>query len=251
MVEDQESKKRMILGVSIIAIVVIVIYSIIRYGAEGAFTVIKKIIWGFVILGIIFMVGYVIFRLLQQPKVDLVANDREDIIEAGMLSRPPLLRDLYLTGDKEHSEALVGKIIGYCQIQNYSKAEEGEARDEDCFVFKTKGFPLGIFEQPKVIRCYPEEHSQLIGDVRVFCVSLIQKYGYFFPNRAFLDVERIDTSVTKEAYRGQLHEFLRDLVDVSKKASGLDSEHRKELESKKLLKIPSDLGQREERGDKR
>jgi hypothetical protein len=105
-----------------------------------------------------------------------------------------------------------------------------------------------MFEEPKVLRTLEDEHSQLVGDVKVYGVSMIKKFGYFWPNRAHLDIARIDHSIIKEAWRGQIHEFLKDMVDLSRKSSGLDADHRKEMESRKLLKIPTNMGEQESRG---
>jgi hypothetical protein len=204
--------------------------------------------------------------LFKKPKVDLVAKDMQDIIDAGTMSKPPMMRDLYFTGDKEHGEFRVGKIIGYCQLQSYkdlnrianlSKEElellEKKGIDpsnyiikEDCFIFKRMGF-LGFLEPPKVLRTLEDEHSQLIGDVKIFAVSMIKKYDYYWPNRGHLDIARIDTAIIREAWRGQIHQFLKDMVAINQRAAGLDADHRKDLENRKLLKLPSPMGEPQER----
>jgi hypothetical protein len=248
MVFDDEAKKKMMIYFSIAVFVGIIIYALITSGAMGARAVLWSIVKYTVILGIIFAIMYVGYKIFfAKTEVNLVANDRKDIVEAGTLCKPPLLRDLYLTGDKEHGESRLGRVIGYCQIQNYEDAEEGLPIAEDCIIFKKYRFPISWFEDPKVLRCYPEEHSQLIGDIRVFAVSPILKYGYYFPNSAFLNVRRIDQSIIKEAWRGQIHETLKDLVAITKRASGLDSEQQKQLDYRKLLKIPTSTGESESR----
>jgi hypothetical protein len=92
-----------------------------------------------------------------------------------------------------------------------------------------------------------DEHSQLIGDVKIYAVSMLKKFEYYWPNRAHLDVARIDHAVIKEAWRGQIHEFLKDMVSISKRSVGMDSEHQKEMENRKLLKLPSPLSEPESR----
>lgn len=181
-----------------------------------------------------------------------------------------MIGDLYVTGDKEHGEFRLGRITGYCQLQSYkdidvlagltqSQLAEMDARGEipsqyiikeDCFVFKRFPFPFSLFEQPKVLRTFEDEHSQLIGDVKVYCVSLIRKFSYYWPNRAHLDIARIDIGVIREAWRGQIHQFLRDAVSIQQRAIGMDPEFRKDLDKRKLLKIPSPLGNQEESGGK-
>jgi hypothetical protein len=194
-------------------------------------------------------IALLVYKFFQKTPVNLIENTRKDIINAGTLCKPPFLHHLYLTGDRGHSEMKIGKIMGYCQIQSYQKAEKGEARDEDCFIFKKFMFPLSLFERAKVFRCFPEEHTQLIGDVKIRAITPVLKFGYYFPSHSFLDIERIDESIVKEASRGLIHEVMKDLVSITQKASGMDSSHEKSLEQRKLLKIPTELSQRQERGD--
>lgn len=245
---DEDVKKKFIIFFVIILFVAIIVWSFVKAGSQGVKAVIKTTIKYVVIVLIVGILAWAAYKIFfTKPDVNLVANDRKDIIEAGILTKPPLLRDLYFTGDKEHGESRVGRILGYCQIQSYERAADGNVMEEDCFVFKKFRFPLSLFEAPKVFRCFPHEHSQLIGDVRVFAVSPIFKYGYFFPNSAFLNVRRIDQSIVKEAYRGLIHETLKDLVSITQRASGMDAEQRKQLEYRKLLKIPSSLSEEESR----
>jgi len=256
----------------IVGIVLILILVSIYIWATGGASSLQGFVWSiakwmifFVIIGIII---FVVFKFLQKPKVDLVSVDAQSIIEAGILSKPPMLKDLYFTGDKEHGEFRVGKIIGYCQLQSYkdlnkvaglSEEEVEEVRNrgidpsqyiikEDCFVFKKFGFPMSLFEAPKILRTLEKEHSQLVGDVKIFGVSMIKKYSFYYPNRAHLDLSRIDIAVIREAWRGQIHEFLKDMVAINQRAVGLDSEHKKDLDNRKLLKVPSPFGEQESRG---
>jgi hypothetical protein len=266
--ESFADKNRAIIAIVIIAFVLIIGYIAISQGVGSA----KDFIWSLVKWVIFFaifgLIIWAVLKFLQKPRVDLVSVDIQNIVEAGVLSKPPMLKDLYFTGDKEHGEFRVGKIIGYCQLQSYKDLNkiaglsEEELEDlrqkgidpsqyiikEDCFVFKKFGFPFGLFEQPKVLRTLENEHSQLVGDVKIFAVSMIKKYDQYFPNRAHLDIARIDHAVIKEAWRGGVHEFLKDMVQINQRAVGLDSEHKKSLDERKLLKIPSPLGESQDRG---
>lgn len=266
--ETHSDKGRIVVFGIVLIVIVIVIYTLVTSGTEGLKATTMKILTYVIIAAIVGLIIWVVIKILQKPRVDLVAADMKDIIDAGRLSKPPMLKDLYFTGDKEHGEFRVGKIIGYCQIQSYKdlnkiadlneKEEEALRKEgiepskyiikEDCFVFKRFGVPFSFFEEPKVIRTLEDEHSQLVGDVKVYAVSMIKKYGYYWPNRGHLDIARIDLSVIREAYRGQVHTFLREMVSINQRASGLDADHRKELENRKLLKIPGPLGEQEQRG---
>jgi hypothetical protein len=87
----------------------------------------------------------------------------------------------------------------------------------------------------------------MIGDVKVYGVSIIKKYDVYWPNRAHLDIARIDIGVIREAWRGQVHQFLKDAVSIQQRAVGLDADFKKRLDERKLLKIPSPLGEEESR----
>jgi hypothetical protein len=265
--ESHSDKSRIILVGVIIVVIIIIIYILLTQGFTGIQSFIWSVVkWGLV-AAVIGLIIFVVMKILQKPKVDLVAADMQNIIDAGMLSKPPMMSDLYFTGDKEHGEFRVGKIVGYAQLQSYkdlNKISSLTVEDleslkkqgidpahyiikEDCFIFKKFGFPFSLFEAPKVLRTLEDEHSQLVGDVKIYGVSMIKKYGYYWPNRGHLDIARIDHAVIKEAWRGQIHEFLKDMVAISQRSTGLDADHRKELENRKLLKIPSPLGESETR----
>ena len=246
-----------------VVLAVILAYTFFTSGAAGISAVLKKFLTYAIIAVVIGLIVWVVLKILQKPKIDLVENDRQDIIDAGMMSKPPMVQDLYFTGDKEHGEFRVGTIIGYCQLQSYKDLDliagltqvqirEMEEKEEipaqyiireDCFIFKRFPFPISFFEKPKVLRSLEDEHSQLIGDVKIYGVSMIKKYGYYWPNRAHLDIARIDIGVIREAWRGQIHQFLKDAVTIQQRAIGLDSEFKKDLDKRKLLKIPSPLGE--------
>jgi hypothetical protein len=247
--DPSEKKNRQMLVLCVAIFVGILIYAIWTQGAMG----VKAVIWTTVKVAIVVLIfigiGFAVYKIFFEKKeINLIANDKQSIINAGTLCKPPLLRDLYFTGDKEHGEAKIGHIIGYCQIQTYEKAHEGKALPEDCFVFKTSGFPFSLFEEAKVFRCLPHEHSELVGDCKVYAISPVERFGYYFPNHVYLNVKRIDESVVKSAQRLLVHEIMKDLVTVTKLSMGLDSTHDKAIEGRKLLKIPTSLGSQEESG---
>jgi len=272
--ESGADKRKAIIIVILVLFIGICIYTYARYGFTGFKDFISRILTWMIVLAIFGGIIYLVFKIMQRPKVDLVATTMQDIIDAGMFSKPPMLKDIYFTGDKEHGEFKVGKIIGYCQIQSYKDlnkiagltpeqivklqkeaALKGEEWDpslvlipEDCFVWKKMMWPFSLFEQPKVLRVLDDEHSQLVGDVKIYAVSMIKKFGYYWPNRAYLDIARIDHAIIKEAWRGHIHEFLKDEVAIARRAVGMDAQHQKALEERKLLKIPSPMGETESRG---
>lgn len=267
--ETKGEKNKVVLVIVVLILAIILAYVWYSSGSSGVTAIIKKWIIYVIIAAVIGLIVFAVMKYLQVPRIDLVENDRQDIIDAAILSKPPMLRDLYLTGDKEHSETRLGRLIGYCQLQSYKEldvlagltkpqVEEMEEQGkipseyiikEDCFVFKKFPFPFSLFEAPKVLRVLEDEHSQLIGDVKVYAVSIIKKFDYYWPNRAHLDIARIDIGVIREAWRGQVHQFLKDAVTIQQRATGMDPEFKKDMDKRKLLKIPSPMGESESRGN--
>jgi hypothetical protein len=265
--ESHKDRKTMILVLVVLVVAGLAVYVVWTSGSAGLEAMFWKFVKWAVVLVLIGIVVYIVFKIFQPKKIDLVENDRQDIIEAGILSKPPMVRDLYFTGDKEHGEFRVGKIIGYCQLMSYKdldilaglsprQIEELEKQGkipaeyiikEDCFIVKSMPWPFSLFEDPKVIRTLEDEHSQLIGDVKVYAVSLIRKFSMYYPSRAHLDIARIDIAVIREAWRGQIHQFLKDEVAIVQKAVGMDADYKKNMDQRKLLKIPTPMSQQEEK----
>ena len=117
--DPAEKRKRQFIIFSVVIFVCIILYAVWTRGPLGVRAVfsmiIKTTLWLLVLLGIVFAIYKIFF---EKREINLVANDKQAIINAGKLCKPPLLRDLFFTGDKEHGEAKIGKIIGYCQIQS-------------------------------------------------------------------------------------------------------------------------------------
>jgi uncharacterized membrane protein (DUF485 family) len=260
--EAREDKSRIIWAIVVVILVLLLVYIYLTSGFTGVSDILKRLITYAIIAAVIGLIVWVVLKILAKPKVDLVAQNIKDIIDAGIMSRPPMVKSIYATGDKEHGEFFIGNLIGYCQIQSYKDLDllanltddqleklEAEGKipseliiKEDCFIFKRLPFPLSFFEQPKVLKTLEHEHSQLVGDVKVYCVSLIKKFDVMYPNRAHLDIIRIDIATIREAWRGLIHQYLKDSVAINQRAVQLDSEYRKDLDMRKMLKLPG-MGQ--------
>jgi hypothetical protein len=89
----------------------------------------------------------------------------------------------------------------------------------------------------------PDQHSDLIGDVYVYGISLIMKYGFYFLNTDMLDFKAIDKTVANDTYRTLMYETLGDMKQIVDRSIGLDEAYRKEQMNQKLLKIPMMSGQ--------
>jgi uncharacterized membrane protein len=265
--ETRGERNKVVIFILVLVAAIILGYIFYTSGSLGVMAVLKKWIIYLIIAAVLFLIVFAVMKFLQKPKIDLVENDRKDIIDAAILSKPPMVRDLYATGDKKHGEFRLGRIIGYCQLQSYKQldvlanltrdqveamAMKGDIPSqyiikEDCFVFKKFPFPFSLFEDAKVLKVLEDEHSQIIGDVYIYAVSVVKKYGMYFPNRAHLDIARIDVAVIREAWRGGVHQFLKDQVSINQRASGLDSDFKKDMDKRKLLKVPSQLGEEDSR----
>ena len=247
--EDVQTKKKVITLLVILLLIGIVIYSWFTSGGAGVKAIIMNIIKILIVIAIIIIVAFLVYKIFfSKTQIDVVEVEKQNLIKAGLTLKPVFLNNLYIAGDREHGRAKVGSIKGFTQIQSYADAEQGKSIDEDIFIFKQTSFPLSLFESYKIFRCLKDEHSPLAGDVDIYTVAPIFKYGYYYPNQSFLDVRRIDGGIIKEAWRGGIHEFLKDFVGITKRATGLDTEHKKMQEQQKLLKFPAgSIGEKETR----
>lgn len=176
----------------------------------------------------------------------------------------PILKDLYVSGDKGWVRSKVGAIKGICRISvptrnyiyddiidpktgNITKKlrttinERGEqiaeyeigSVEQDCFRVKA-----GLFEEDLIIRVSPQDHTQMIGDVTLFGYSLIPISEYFFLNTDHLDVRQIDFAILKEAERTVAFVTMTDMKEIVDKATGIDARHKKGIEAKSLVEVP-------------
>lgn len=254
----------------IIAIILAVFVGVLLFfGTSGIFKAIFITIQILFFLGIIFLLGYLFYHLfLKKHKFDVNYVNKQKIIDAASRIKRPLLKDLYLSGDKGHSRALVGTITGYLRMQvvirNYiyldkidpktgqitkelatTLDERGqpkpqytlEKKEQDVFVVKPKGLK-GMFESPMVIRVDPDEHNDLVGDVDVYGYSIIPLGEYWVLNNDMLDVRKTDFAVLKEAERTIAYVTMTDMKEIVDKATGADAGHKKGIEKKSLVELP-------------
>lgn len=229
-----ENKNRMILGFAVIFIIVVAVLGYLLGGLRGIanlFNFLKWVVIGSIILGMI--VWGVWFLFIRKIRDDRVALNMQQIVKLAKLTKPSTIRDLYLSGDKEHPQIRLGVITGYTRIKNM-KGEE-----EDVFCWKKAGFPLSMFEDSKAIRLQPEQHSEMIGDIIMKGIALVTHGGFFYVNTDHLDTEMIDQTIKTEVIRKFALDVLSDVKIISDLAVGLDSSHVKGMESRSLLKIPT------------
>lgn len=226
-------KKSVIIYI-LLGVIILGVASYFLLGTRGVVAMMRTlrtlVIWTIVIGIAVYGVWYFFIRKERDDRVHLNAKR---VIEQSLIYKSPFLRDLYISGDKNHPQVRLGKITGYSRVANV-KGEQ-----EDVFVFKRAGFPFGIFEEHKAIRVPPDKHSDLIGDVVIEGISLIYFGGFFYVNSDYLDYEKIDQTITTEIKRTTMFDMLKDWKVVIDMALGISPEHQKVLERKDLLKIPS------------
>ncbi len=249
-------------------ILAVTIFVLMVFGFGGIFKVMITILQILLFFAILFALAYLFYYLfLKKQKFDVNYVNKERLTDAATRIKRPLLKDLYLSGDKGHSRALVGTIMGYARIQvlsrNYiykeekdeqgiitkvlytKKNEKGDKlpqytlnkQEQDVFVVKTKGL-AGMFSESMVIRVSPEDHDELIGDVTIYGYSIIPIGGYWFLNSDHLDVRKIDYAILKEAERTIAFTTLSDVKELIDRATGIDAKHKKSIESKSLVELP-------------
>lgn len=215
----------------IIAIIVVLMFFL--FGGYGIWSVITWSVIGIVFIGIIALTFYAVYHIFfEEKRVDINALNHEKLVQSAKLSKPPYLNSLYIKGDKTHQSAWIGKILGYCRIENF-KGEQ-----EDVFVVKRSLWLFRFLEENRVVRIRPQDHSELIGDIYLNALSLIKIGEYYYINQDYLDLKQIDESIKSEAMRTMMHMTFSDMKTMVDIAAGLDAIHNKQIENKKLLQQP-------------
>jgi hypothetical protein len=189
-----------------------------------------------VVVPVLVVIGLIIFGIWRififKPRYDNLFLNKKKVIETAALTKPRILRDLRLSGDRNHPGVTVGHIIGY--TNDYDT--QGKLMD----VFSFKRFKLPViswFEEPKAVYVYPEDRSQLAGDVTIYSLNLKQIGGFFFP----IDYtwgSAMDIKIKEDIYRTFSFTLLSDLKEISDASRGLHALHQEELERKELFKSP-------------
>lgn len=246
----------------VVIIVFIIILGTVFFGIKSIGKVLIFVLGFLLVLSIIGIVIWAVWYLfIKKQKFDATYQNKKRLVEAGKISKPESVNDLYLSGDRGHSRVKIGKIVGYCRVKVMKKVveydqETGEAKlkeddkgvkrevsslveeEQDIFIIERGGFPLKFFLEPLVVRVRPDESDSLIGDVTLRGFSLVPISEYYFLHQDYLDVRKIDFNILKEAERGIYFESLKDTKEIIDKAIGIDSTHKKDIEKKNLWEIP-------------
>ena len=236
--DNRDSRKTAIVIV-IVIFVVILLLALLFGGTQGLFGVIKFFITIAFVFGFIGLAFFVVWYLfIKKHKRDVPFENWKDYLRSAKDNGADMMGDLILTGDKYHSAKVFMTITGYLRVMGF----DGKEYD----MFSGKRNPMNPFEEDKIIMLEPNQHSDLIGDVFVYGISLIKKYGYYFLNIKTMDFNAIDKTVAMDTYRTLMYETLGDMKGLMDRATGLDAEFRKEQMQQKLLKIPVFSGQQQQ-----
>lgn len=255
------NKKGMMVLIIIIIVAFLLILGTVFFGIRSVGKILIFLIGFLLVLSIIGIVFWAVWYLfIRKQKFDATYQNKKRLISAGKISKPDSVNDLYLSGDRGHSRVKIGKIAGYCRIKVMKKVvaydeETGEPimkikdgkkyevsnlleEEQDIFVIERGGFISKMFSEPMVVRVRPDESDSLIGDVTLKGFSLVPISEYYYLHQDYLDVRKTDYSILKEGERTISHEMMKDFKEITDKAIGLDSGHKKDIEKKNLYEIP-------------
>lgn len=233
--DNRESKKTGIFLIIILIIVVLIIAFIVG-GVGGIFGIIKAFFTIGLIVGFFGFLFYIIYYLFfKKVRRDIPYENWKAYLKSAEDNGADMMEDLVLTGDKNHSSKRFMTIKGYLRIKSF------DGKEYDMFVGKKN--VSNPFEEPKIVMLAPNQHSDLIGDVFVYGISFILKYGYYFLNQTMLDFNAIDKAVANDTFRTMMYETLGDMKGMMDRAVGLDADEIKNRNAQKLLKIPMLSGQ--------
>lgn len=233
---DNKQSGRMGIILIIIVFVIILIISFVLGGTSGFFGVIKFFLTLSMIVvffGFVFYIIYYIF--FKKFRKDVPFENWKSYLRSALDNGSDMMEDIILTGDKYHSAKRFMTIKGYLRILGF------DGHEYDMFVGKRKTW--NFLEEYKIIMLKPSEHSDLIGDVYVYGISLIMKYGYYFLNTDMLNFISIDKTVANDTFRTIMYDTLGDMKGLMDRATGLDAEFIRRREEQKILKIPQLSGQ--------
>jgi len=255
--EDFNKRLLMIAGLCFGVLFFILVYDMARYGLVGGviyfFNSLVRYIVYIAFVGLIVFVAYMI--LVYEFKYDVVNETRKDYMEECRISyKRGNMDSLWLSGDKEHKSIKLGKIIGYThhstfkqvpmtfnkQLENRNQLRKSEKisdvdvdknihwLEEDVFLVR-KGIKRFL------VRCPSYLHTELHNDVTIYCVGLIKRSYYFYPNTIDFDFDIIDKTIYAEGLIRANLRFIGNLVPVLEKASGLSKQDKDEVKGQSIM----------------
>lgn len=247
---DNPNQKRNIIIIVILLIIVLLIASFILKGTAGIFGFFKALFYLSIFATIIFVVGVLVYNLFfKKEQIDVTFKHKQGLIRAGRINKPEYMKELWCKGDKTHQAVKIGKIIGCLRIENYggnittkekgelTKQDSQKKRQEDVFIVQTTGFFASFFNDPIVLRISPDDWIGL-SKVYIMGINIVEVGQYYYLNNDILNYNMIDLTQKSEALRDVTLDSYSDYMTLIKRAEGLDTEFNKEMDKKKLMRLP-------------
>ena len=186
---------------------------------------------------VVMIIGLIIFGIwrifIYKPRYDNLYMNKKKIVDTAKLTKPKILKKLRQSGDRTHPGVDLGHIIGY--TSDFDTA----GNLMDVFVFKKSRTPIiSWFEEPKAVYVYPNDRSQLAGDVTIYSLNLKQIGGLLFPVH-YTFGDKMDYKIKEDVYRTFGFTLMSDIKEISDNSRGINAIHQEELEKKELLKVPT------------
>ena len=211
----------------VLGVIITFVLSFFIKGIEGISAVIGFSFKVLIYVVILAMIGLGIWFLLwYEKKINATVEVFKNIQQECTISKPDNLRNLWLSGDKEHKAVKIGKISGFSCRQNY-KDKKGNYVNESCFLIKR-----GLLKPSVIIRCADFLHDELQGDVKIFSNSLVKHALFYYPNVVHLDFKMIDKTIFEEGSRFVNLDYIGIMSPLVKKGIGLTVRDLQEIESK-------------------
>lgn len=233
---DNKQSGRTAIMLIVLLVVIILILAFVFGGTEGLWGIVKFFLSAILIVAFFGFVFYIVYFLFfKRNRRDIPYENWKSYQHSAIDNGADMMEELVLTGDKNHSAKRFMTIKGYLRVLGF------DGQEYDMFVGKKSG--MNFLEEYKIIMLKPNQHSDLVGDVYVYGISLIMKYGYYFLNTNMLDFKGIDVAIANDTYRTIMYETLGDLKGIVDRAVGIDPEEIRNRANQKLLKIPIMSGQ--------
>ena len=247
---ENPNQKRNIIIIVIMLIVVLLVASFFLKGTAGVLGFFKTLFYLSIFATIIFVVGVLVYNLFfKKEQIDVTFKHKQGLIRAGKINKPEFMKELWCKGDKTHQSVKIGRILGYARIENYggvvtetegdktTKKDSQKKRQEDVFVVQTTGFFASFFNDPILVRVSPEDWNGL-SRIYINGINLVEVGQYYYLNKDMLNFDMVDVTQKSEALRDVTLDSYSDYMTLIKRAEGLDTEFNKEMDKKKLMRLP-------------
>lgn len=248
---EQGNRWKNIIIIAIIVFSVLLVLIGLLVGMKGLIDFFKFLLIGFLVISILFGIGYVIYLLfIKQTFKDIPYQFKKKLQSVTKVMKNDMLGNLYLSGDSKHNRVALGKFF-YLRLnlpkilnpQGQDKADaelSSEIVPVDCFIVEQKGMLNKLFSDPIFVLCKPEDHdyASIFNDVTINGFNLIPLDSQFFT----IDKRNLDLDMVKglalNYIRECVYDIFTDLDRLVQQAMNLDQQFQKEKERTREFEIP-------------